>query len=127
MSLLGNLLWIVLGGGLLIFLQYVVSGIGLCLTIVGIPFGIQAFKLGLLSLVPFGKEVVPGPSAEGPLAIIMDVLWLLFGGVWIAITHLVLAVICALTIVGIPFAVQHWKLANLAILPFGKEIRDRRD
>jgi uncharacterized membrane protein YccF (DUF307 family) len=123
MSLLGNILWIVLGGGLLIFLEYIVGGILLCLTIIGIPFGIQAIKLSVLGLFPFGREVVERESASGALSLVMNVLWLLFGGLWIALTHLLFALICAITIIGIPFAVQHMKLARLGLFPFGKEIR----
>lgn len=124
MSMLGNLLWIFLGGGLIIFLEYVAAGVSLCLTIIGIPFGIQAFKLAILGLVPFGKEVVDTEASEGALAVIMDLIWLVIGGVWIALTHLFFALLCAITIIGIPFAVQHMKLVKLSLLPFGKAIRE---
>lgn len=123
MSLLGNLLWIVLGGGLVLFVEYLLGGILLCVTIVGIPFGIQCFKLGLLALLPFGKEVVPTDRATGFLALLFNILWLLLGGVWIALTHVLFAVLTAITIIGIPFAVQHMKLAALALTPFGFTFR----
>lgn len=125
--MLGNVLWIFLGGGIFIFFEYLFAGIGLCLTVIGIPFGIQSFKLAFLGLLPFGKEAVPTESADGALAVIMDVIWLAIGGVWIALTHLFFALLCALTVIGIPFALQHWKLAKLALLPFGREIRDAGD
>ena len=116
-----NLLWIVLGG-FLIFLFYLIGGLVLCLTIVGIPFGVQLIKLSLLALAPFGKEVNTEGSASGLLDIIMNVLWWIFGGVEAAIVHLVLALVLATTIVGLPFAKQHIKLLKLALVPFGARI-----
>ncbi|MGB9834202.1 MAG: YccF domain-containing protein [bacterium] len=121
MSLIGNILWIILGG-FLIALEYSLGGLILCLTIVGIPFGAQCFKLAYLALFPFSKEVVTKEVASNPLWILMNILWLLFGGIWIALTHLVFALLCAITVIGIPFALQHIKLAGLSLSPFGKEI-----
>ena len=123
MSILGNVLWIVLGGGIIIFLEYLIGGLILCLTIVGIPFGLQCFKLAFLGLVPFGKEVRSGEGTTGCLATIMNVIWILIGGIEIALTHLIFAVLCAITIIGLPFAKQHMKLAALALMPFGRQIR----
>jgi uncharacterized membrane protein YccF (DUF307 family) len=122
MSLLGNILWIVLGGGLVLFLEYVFSGLLLCLTIIGIPFGVQCFKISVLALVPFGRQVRRSPKSAGALATIMNVIWILIGGIWIAATHVLFAVLCAITIIGLPFAKQHMKLAALSLLPFGAEI-----
>ena len=122
MSLIGNILWILLGG-LIVSLEYLVGGLILCFTVVGIPFGVQCFKLSYLGLVPFGKEVVTREVAANPLWIFMNILWLLFGGIWIALTHLLFALLCAITIIGIPFALQHMKLAGLSLSPFGKEVR----
>ena len=122
MSIIGNIIWIILGG-FIIFLLYLIGGLLLCLTIVGIPFGIQCFKLSLLGLVPFGKVIVDGPSATGTIAIIFNILWIITFGLTIALTHIVLAIILALTIIGIPFARQHIKLASLAITPFGHSFR----
>lgn len=124
MGILGNILWIVLGGGIIIFFMYLLGGFLLCLTIVGIPFGWQCIKLSILALVPFGKEVTVKENAGGVLAIIMNVIWILFGGFWIAITHLLLAVLLAITVIGIPFAKQHIKLASLSLTPFGREIEE---
>jgi uncharacterized membrane protein YccF (DUF307 family) len=121
MSFLGNLLWIALGG-FVIFFFYLFGGFILCLTIVGIPFGIQLFKLATLGLAPFGKEVYTGQSSGGCISILMNVLWWIFGGVELAIVHLVLALLFAITIVGIPFARQHMKLLTLALMPFGTRI-----
>lgn len=122
MSVLGNILWILLGGGIFIFLEYLIGGMLLCLTIVGIPFGVQCLKLSLLGLIPFGKKIVNTESATGPLSTLMNIIWILIGGIWIALTHVVFAVLCAITIVGLPFTRQHMKLAALGLTPFGKRI-----
>ncbi len=122
MSVLANVLWVFLGGGILIFLLYLWGGLVLCVTIIGIPFGIQCIKLSILGLVPFDREVVQKESATGFLAILMNVLWILVGGFWIAIVHLIFAILCAITIIGIPFAKQHLKLAALALTPFGRAL-----
>jgi uncharacterized membrane protein YccF (DUF307 family) len=122
MRLLANILWIILGGGIILFFEYLIGAILLCLTIVGIPFGIQKIKLALFALAPFGREVKTTQSASGCLAIIFNVLWILLGGLWIAVTHLVLALVYAILIIGIPFARQHVKMAGLAIAPFGREV-----
>ena len=121
MSFLGNIIWVVFGG-FLIFVQYIISGFLLCITIIGIPFGIQIFKLAILSLWPFGKEVENIPDASGCLSVVMNVIWFLYAGLWIALHHLLWALIFCITIVGIPFGVQHFKLAGLALFPFGKQI-----
>ena len=121
MSFLGNLLWILLGG-FIIFFFYLFGGFILCLTIVGIPFGIQLFKLAVLGLAPFGREVDTERSAGGLLSILMNVLWWVFGGVEVAVVHLVLAAVFAITIIGIPFAKQHIKLLKLALVPFGTRL-----
>ena len=123
MSLLGNILWIVLGGGIFLFIQYILAGIVLCVTIIGIPFGIQAFKLAFLALLPFGKSVEAGHSTSGLLTLAMNIIWLVVGGIPLVLTHAVFMVLTGITIIGIPFAKQHFKLAGLALMPFGREIR----
>ena len=122
MNLLLNILWIFLGGGIILFLEYCISGILLCITIIGIPFGLQCFKLALFALAPFGAKAIDTASSGGCLPVLLNVLWILLGGIWISVTHLVLALIYTITIIGIPFAVQHVKMAGLAIAPFGKQI-----
>ena len=122
MNLNGNIIWIVFGG-LIIFLMYVVSSILLCVTIIGIPFGIQTLKLSMLALVPFGKEVVNKPNEPGCLSTIMNIIWILIGGLWISLTHFIFGLLLAISIIGIPFALQHFKLGILAFTPFGKELR----
>jgi uncharacterized membrane protein YccF (DUF307 family) len=121
MSLLGNLIWLIFGG-LLAGLGYIVGGLLLCLTIVGIPFGVQSIKLGMATFAPFGKEVVGGEHANNPLRVIFNVVWLVLFGWEIAIAHLISALVLAITIVGIPFAKQHIKLIPLALFPFGRDL-----
>lgn len=122
-----NILWAIIGGGLVTALEYVIGGLVLCATVVGIPFGVQCFKLAGLALFPFGKDVVddPGSAASGMLGLLMNILWFLVAGVWTCITHLGLALGLAVTIIGIPFALQHLKLAVLALFPFGRRVVER--
>ncbi|MGK7909629.1 MAG: YccF domain-containing protein [Synechococcus sp.] len=121
MRLLANLLWIVFGGFFLA-LQYWLGGLLLCLTIVGIPFGLQTIKLGSFALLPFGKELVATPTGNlgGVLRLILNLIWVFTFGLTIATTHLASALACAVTIIGIPFAIQHLKMVPLALLPFGQ-------
>jgi uncharacterized membrane protein YccF (DUF307 family) len=121
MSLLGNVLWLVFGG-LIAGLGYLLGGLLLCLTIVGIPFGLQAMKLGMATFAPFGKVVVTKPGGEGCLSVVFNVLWIALFGWEIAIAHLLSAALLAITIIGIPFATQHVKLIPLALLPFGRDL-----
>lgn len=120
-----NLLWAVLGGGLLTALEYSIAGLVLCLTIVGIPFGLQCFKIAGLALFPFGKDF-DDTRPRGLVALPLNVLWLVVAGIWICLTHLTLALGLAVTIIGLPFAVQHVKLAMLALMPFGVDVRQAR-
>jgi uncharacterized membrane protein YccF (DUF307 family) len=123
MSVLGNILFFILGG-FVIFLGYLLGGIVLCLTIIGIPFGIQCFKLAGGVLAPFGREVREKEPPGGPLALIMNIIWIILPGLELAIMHLALAAFFAITIIGIPIAAQHIKLLPLALLPFGRVVRD---
>lgn len=119
-----NVLWIILGGGLVIFIEYLVGGLLLCLTVVGIPFGVQCFKIAELGLLPFGKriEVDPDAAGSGCLGTLMNLLWVVVAGIWIFLSHLALGIAAAVTIIGIPFALQHLKLGLLALMPFGKRV-----
>ncbi|MCE7063459.1 YccF domain-containing protein [Dyadobacter sp. CY343] len=121
MNLIGNIIWLVFGG-FLVFLEYMVAGLILCITIIGIPFGIQCFKIGMLALFPFGQQVRDVLGNTGCLSTVFNVIWLVIGGIWIALTHLVFGIILAITIIGLPFAKQHFKLMTLSLTPFGKEI-----
>jgi len=123
MTVLGNIAFFIFGG-FAIFFGYLLGGIVLCLTIVGIPFGIQCFKLAGGVLAPFGREVRETQPPGGPLALIMNIIWIILPGLELAIMHLCLAAFFAVTIVGIPLAMQHIKLLPLALLPFGRVVRD---
>jgi uncharacterized membrane protein YccF (DUF307 family) len=122
MSLLGNLIWLIFGG-IIVAVEYFISSILLMVTIVGIPFGLQTLKLGLVALWPFSQKVVPSRTNGGCLNTIMNIIWILIGGIWIAATHLVFGLLLGITIIGIPWARQHFKLAGLALTPFGYEVR----
>lgn len=121
MSTLGNLLWIIFGG-FIIAIEYVVSSILLMITVVGIPFGIQTLKLADLALWPFGRDTRSTNFSTGCLGTIMNLIWIIVGGFWIFLTHIVLGVLLSITIIGIPFGRQHFKLAALALTPFGREV-----
>lgn len=124
MNTFGNLIWIIFGG-FFIFLMYLFGSLVMFVTIIGIPFGVQTLKMAVLSLMPFGKEVKPGQRSEGLLYIIMNVIWILVAGIEIAIVHATLALLFAITIIGLPFAAQHIKLAYLALIPFGNDIVEK--
>ena len=122
MSCLGNIIWLIFGG-LVVGLGYIIGGVLLCLTIIGIPFGVQSIKLGVAAFAPFGKEVVEGEHANHPLRVIFNIIWLIFFGWEIAVAHLISALVLAITIIGIPFALQHIKLIPLSLFPFGRDLR----
>jgi uncharacterized membrane protein YccF (DUF307 family) len=122
MSCLGNIIWLIFGG-LVVGLGYIIGGLLLCLTIIGIPFGVQSIKLGFATFAPFGKEVVEGEHANSTLRVIFNIVWLILFGWAIAVAHLVSAAVLAITIIGIPFALQHIKLIPLALFPFGRDLQ----
>ncbi len=122
MSFLGNVIWLIFGG-FIAGMGYIIGGALLCLTIVGIPFGLQTIRLGQATLAPFGKEVVESERADRPLRLVFDLIWLVLFGWEIALAHLVFALVLTLTIIGIPFAKQHLKLVPVALLPFSRELR----
>ena len=124
MSLLGNLVFFIFGG-FLIFLGYVLGGILLCITIVGSPFGIMCFRLAGGVIAPFGREVRSTEPPGGVLAVIMNIIWIILPGLELAIMHLVLALLFAVTIIGLPIAAQHMKLVPLALMPFGHTMSSR--
>ena len=122
MSFMGNLIWLIFGG-FLNGLGYILGGLLTCLTIVGIPFGAQAIKLGVATMTPFGREIRIAEESGGFWETLFNVLWAVFFGWEIAVSHLVHGLILAITIIGLPFAKQHFKLIPLALFPFGKELR----
>lgn len=122
MKSLGNILWLLLGGILIALLYYLV-GLVMCVSIIGFPFGVQLFKFGTFSLWPFGHELVDGPGQPGCVSVVMNLIWILAGWWEIAILHFIFGFLFCITIVGIPWGTQHFKLAIASIFPFGKEIR----
>lgn len=124
MRTLMNVLWVILGGWA-VALEYLLGGLLLCITVIGLPFGVQAFKLAGLALWPFGKDIQEHSRSTTGAAVgtLANILWFVLAGVWIFLSHLALALSLAVTIIGIPFAIQHVKLAVLALWPFGRTAR----
>ena len=122
MSCLGNIIWLI-AGGFLAGLGYILGGLLLCLTIIGIPFGLQSIKIGIANFAPFGKEIVETSDPWRATNLVMNLVWLILFGWGITLIHLTSALILTLTIIGIPFAKQHLKLIPLALLPFGRDLR----
>lgn len=118
MRLIGNLLWFLLGG-FLSGLVWLIDGLLWCITIIGIPYGLQCFKFASLSFWPFGKDVRYGGGAFSLLA---NIIWILFFGIEMAIVNLIFGLLWCITIVGIPFGKQFFKIARLSITPFGAQI-----
>jgi uncharacterized membrane protein YccF (DUF307 family) len=116
-----NIIWLVLAGFWLA-LAYVVAGLILCITIIGIPFGVQSFKLAGYALWPFGRVLVPSPTRLKGLSVVANILWFVLAGWWLALAHLVTGILLCLTIVGIPLGVADFKMAGAALVPFGKQI-----
>ena len=116
-----NLLWLLLAD-IFWVLVYLISSLLMMITIIGIPFGMQTLKLAGLALWPFGKEVRSGSRSGGCLYILMNVIWIFVGGIWICLSHLHFGAVLCINIIGIPFGLQHFKLAALALSPFGKDI-----
>lgn len=123
MKIIGNIIWLVFGG-FMIALEYVISSVLMMITIIGIPFGLQTLKLALVALWPFGTSIQSTGWPSGCLAGICNVIWWFLGGFGIALTHLLWGLIFCITIIGIPFGKQHFKLMYLALFPFGKTINN---
>jgi len=122
MSILGNIIWL-LFGGLATAMGYFAASIPFFISIIGIPFGVQAVKLGILQLWPFGSRTYQSEQHSGGLLYtILNVIWFIIAGIPICLTHLFFGVLLGITIIGIPFAKQHFKMAGLALNPFGKKI-----
>jgi uncharacterized membrane protein YccF (DUF307 family) len=121
MNFIGNIIWLIFGG-LFAALSYCVGGLVLCVTIIGIPFGFQCFKLATFVLWPFGSKVVYARSSGGCLSTFGNIIWLLCGGLWTALSHLIFGILLCLTIIGIPFGKKHFELIELSLMPFGKKI-----
>ncbi|HEX5150615.1 MAG TPA: YccF domain-containing protein [Parafilimonas sp.] len=124
MNTIGNLIWLIFGG-FFSALGYFVVGFMFCITIIGIPFGLQCFKIGMLTLLPFGKQVVTTPSSGGCLTLLFNLIWIVTGGLYTAFMHLIFALLLFITVIGIPFGRQHLKLLELTLTPFGKKVVDK--
>ncbi|MCH5245986.1 MAG: YccF domain-containing protein [Muribaculaceae bacterium] len=122
MKLFLNIIWVIFGG-FMIAVEYALSSVLMMLTIIGIPFGVQTLKLAVVALWPFGTEVSTDNGwPSGCLAWILNIVWWFLGGFIIALTHLGWGLLFCITVVGIPFGMQHFKLMRLALFPFGKSI-----
>lgn len=119
MGLLGNILWM-LCGGLVNAISWLATGCLWCITIVGIPVGVQCFKFAVLSLCPFGKKVTYGGGAGSCL---LNIIWLIVSGAALALEHAAMGLVLCITVIGIPFGLQQFKLAKLALMPFGAVVR----
>lgn len=118
MEIIGNILWFIFGG-FVSGVSWFFFGVLWCLTIVGIPVGLQCFKMASLSFWPFGKDVI---YSTNTMSVLVNVLWLLLSGFWLAIGHCISGILLCITIIGIPFGLQSFKLAKLALMPFGAKI-----
>lgn len=121
MSLIGNILWLIFGG-FLAGLGYIFGGLMLCLTIIGIPWGIKTIQFGFTVMTPFGKRTSPSAGGDGCIPLVLNIVWLVLFGWEIALIHLTFGIIFAITIIGIPFAQQHFKLVPVALLPFSYKL-----
>ena len=128
LSLLLNILWIVFGG-LWMAVAWVIAAVIMAITIIGIPWARAAFNIALYTLLPFGQKAVSRAEytgqediGTGPLGVVENIIWLLLAGWWLALGHLIFAILLAVTIIGIPFAWAHFKLAALALWPIGRMI-----
>lgn len=128
MRTIGNFLWFILGG-VLMGLGWWLVGLLCFVTVVGIPWGKACFVIGQFTFFPFGKEAISrkeltnqGDIGTGTMGLLGNILWFIFAGIWLAIGHVLSALACAITVIGIPFAIQHLKLAGIALAPIGKTI-----
>ncbi len=121
MNILGNLIWWIFGGLEAAF-GYFAGSLALCLTIIGIPVALQTFKLGLLCLWPFGAEVKSTDCPPGCIRIPLNIIWIIFGGLWAWLMHVLFGLLLCIIVIGIPWGKQHFKLAGLSLAPFGKEV-----
>ncbi len=125
MALLGNILWFVFGGGIVAALSWLLMGLVLAITVVGIPFAVAAFRIAGFAAFPFGRELVDA-HAVGEERILgtglSNLLWIVLAGIWLTIGHVFWGVVCCLTIIGIPFGLAHFKLASVSFAPLGKRV-----
>jgi uncharacterized membrane protein YccF (DUF307 family) len=122
MNIIGNIIWLLLGG-FITALGYITGGIIMMATIIGIPFGFQMIKIGILAFWPFGSTFEINYEMPGCLSGLLNIIWILIAGFWIAMIHLLFGLILTITIIGIPWGAQHFKLAGFAIAPFGRSVK----
>ena len=125
MRLLGNVLWFVFGGGLIAGLSWLLWGVVLALTVVGIPFAFAAFRIAGFAFWPFGRELVDARSVGEERIVgtgLMNLLWIVLAGIWLTIAHVISGVVLCLTLIGIPFGLAHFKLARVSFAPLGKRV-----
>ncbi len=122
LSFIGNIIWVIFGG-LLTSIEWITAGLIMCITIIGIPFGIQCFKLASFVIWPFGRDIRREKTGVGKL--ILNILWIFIGSWYIALSHLLIGIFFCITIIGIPFGMQHFKLGGLAFAPFGAYIVEK--
>jgi uncharacterized membrane protein YccF (DUF307 family) len=118
-----NLLWFVLGGWA-VAIQWFFGGLILAITIVGIPFVPGIWRIAVFSAFPFGQELIETPKGAGGAVFsgLLNIVWLILAGIWIAISHILAGLLLCITLIGIPFGIAHFKLAGAALMPVGKEI-----
>lgn len=122
MKFLGNIIWL-LFGGLESAIGYFTASLSLAMTIVGIPWALQTFKIGLLCLWPFGAKVTKGDCPPGCLRIPLNLLWIVCGGLLSCVCHIVFGLVLSITLIGLPWGKQHFKMAGLSLTPFGRNIQ----
>ena len=128
MSTIGNIIWIMCGG-IWMSLGWVLAGVIMYLTVIGIPWGRSCFVIAGFTLLPFGHEAVPRKEVTGQddmgtgvAGMVGNIVWLLLAGWWLAVGHIVAGIVSCVTVIGIPFGLQHFKLAKISLLPVGKTI-----
>jgi uncharacterized membrane protein YccF (DUF307 family) len=121
MSLIGNLVWLIFGG-FFAALGYFIGGFILCITVIGMPWGLQCFKMAGLVLWPFGKRVISDTSQTGCLSTLFNIIWIICGGWYTALVHIVMGLLLSITVIGIPWGRQHFKLIEISLMPFGKKV-----
>ncbi len=125
MAFVGNLLWFIFGGGIIAWLVWLLAGVILAITIIGIPFAKAAFRISVFAAFPFGRELIDGHLVGKERMMgtgLINFLWCILAGLWLAICHVVVGIACFLTIIGIPFGLAHFKLAQVSFAPLGKVI-----
>jgi len=123
MSLIGNILWFLLFG-LEMGLAWIVTGLVFCCTIIGIPYGVASFRIAMFAFFPFGKDIVPSDNA-GACTFLLNVIWVIFAGIWLWLGSVFAGMVFCCTIIGIPFGIACFRIAKVSFAPLGKKIVDK--